>query len=109
MLFVIKFQSQNLWTLFLGSLMIHTKFVLRMANEIEVERLEIVDVVCLGQCRNENDCFLKAQVSNLNFKGLYLLMLRSYICLVQNSYERYLSHQISHCRRGRFRGTFVLS
>ena len=35
-----------------------TKFVLRVAKKIEVEQLEIIDVIHLGQHRNENDCLL---------------------------------------------------
>lgn len=34
-----------------------TKFILRVANEIGVERVKIVDVVHLSQCRNENNRF----------------------------------------------------
>ena len=49
------------------------KFVLNVAKEIGVEKLEIVNVVCLGQHKSENDRSLKVQVSNLNFKRLLLV------------------------------------
>ena len=49
-----------------------TKFVQKVANEIGVKQLEIVEVVRLGQHRNDNVRLLKVQVGNLSLKRLLL-------------------------------------